>query len=70
MFSVVALGNCRISVSKTCLKPASCLCEEPGGKHCHRASYHFSAGSRLNGDEPMRLSLGSRVVRWSHSPIE
>jgi hypothetical protein len=70
MFSVVALGNCQISVSKNCLKPASCFCEELGGKHCHRTSCHIGAWGRLDEDEPMRFSLDSSVVRWSRSPIE
>jgi hypothetical protein len=70
MFAGVALGNCQISVTKTCLKPASCFCEELGGKHCHRISCHFGACGHLDGDEAIRLSLGSRVVRWSRSPIE
>jgi hypothetical protein len=54
LFASVGLGNCQTSVSKTCLKPASCFCDELSGKHCHRTSCCFGACSRLDGDEPMR----------------
>jgi putative hemolysin len=63
LFASVGLGNCQISVSKTCLKPASCYCDELGGKHCQRTSCHFGACRDLAGDEPMRLSLVRFQIR-------